>query len=354
MSGAAADWTWWRMALAGHRQSVTMGKPEVGYYRRKFKATKTRPGSDDPVAIWLQADGSWRCRVGDRDITDVDHIFDVFQSCCKTPVTYEHYKHVIEHKVWPTDLPDEVAAKADAAVAEKPAAEPVAGIGHNSGDEAGPSKHELAVDAVNTAKKAFADWLAAIGGTIITQDQADLAAEYRDRATKLEARADEVRKDEKQPHLDAGRAVDDKWRGVIADAAALKVTVRNAVEVFLKAEKARLQQEALAAAQRQREEAAAAAARAAEERGIDPPPAEPAPVAAPPPEVTVRAGAAGTRKTGLRTVARVRIDDIEKVKQAFIATAAGAFAAREWAEKTGPSAPIPIPGTTQYVEDVAR
>ena len=355
----ASVWLWWQMALKGHRQSVVMGEPQQGYWRRKFKATKTRPGSDDPVATWKSPDGVWSALVGigveARRISGQDEVYGIFESCCKTPISYEHYQHVQKHRVWPADLPDDVQEKATAALQDKPATDE-RGTGDNSEKADAPSKHELAVDAVTTAKKAFDEWLATIGGKILTQEQADLAAEYRDRATKLEARADEVRKDEKEPHLLAGRAVDDKWRDVIADAAALKVTVRDAIGEFLKAEKKRMQDEAAAAAKKAAEERAAAAAAAAAERGEDPPQQAPAPAPVAPtvPTTAVRAGGAGTRKTGLKSVKRVRILDMSAVKQAFIQTPAGEFAAKDWAEKNGPSSAIPIPGTEVYEEDVAR
>lgn len=349
MSAEQTDWLWWRMALQGHRQSVVMGEPQFGYWRRKIKATKTRPSSDDGIAIWKGPNGDWLAVIGrgveSRKVIGQDSVYDVFQSCCKTPVSYEDYTHYVSHAVWPRDLPPEVAEDPKRSTAP----EQDRGIGDNSEKGGGPSPYELAVETVANAKKAFEGWLTSIGGSILTAEQADIAANYKERATKLERRADEARKVEKEPFLEAGREVDSRWRSVIADAGDLKTAAVRAVHPYLKAEDERRRkaaQEAAEAAAKARAEAESAAT------GGEPAPMqqdpEPTVEAAP-----VRAGT-GARKVSLVTVKRVRIVDEAKVREAFIQSEAGKFAAVEWANKVGPSAPFPIPGTEQFTEEVAR
>jgi hypothetical protein len=109
--------------------------------------------------------------------------------------------------------------------------------------------------------KAAADAMVQAGGAK-TEDVSDAAADIADRLSKLCAAADNARKVEKQPHLDACRDVDDKWRAVIAAAEFYKRVKAVVCEPFLKAQKAE-QDKAIAEARRKAEEARLAAEEAA-------------------------------------------------------------------------------------------
>jgi hypothetical protein len=120
---------------------------------------------------------------------------------------------------------------------------------------------------------------------------------------KLEKSSDEARKVEKEPHLEAGRAVDAKWQPVVKRAAELKVWAKKSTEPFLIAEKARI-----AAEETTRSESAAKAAHEAEEarRHAEATGAPPPLVEAPPlPPLAPAKAKAG--KVHLRTVTKNEI-----------------------------------------------
>lgn len=98
-----------------------------------------------------------------------------------------------------------------------------------------------------------------------TQDQADKAAIWAKRLTAIKNRATDLHKVEKQPHLDAGRNVDNKWRGLKEDPDTLAKKLKAHVTPFLQ-EQQRLeyerQQRERDEAERKRREAEALAAQA--------------------------------------------------------------------------------------------
>lgn len=326
---ATQDYSFWRAALKGVRQEVVQNEPRAGYWRERWKSKKTGEVVDRAVAIWIGDDGQFVAKVG-RDIllTDQDEIFERFTWVVKNPVEFKAYNAWIDTGNWPTDLPEQ--AKPKPAIPNQDR-----GLGHNSSGENVPLS-EMTLDEIEGAWGAYDEWLKSIGGEIVSQEQADIAGNYADRGGKLEKQADNAREEQKRPHLEAGRRVDAEWRLVIRRAEALKQAAKNAVAVFLKAENRRRQDEARRAEEER--------LRRISEATSDEPAFAPIPA---------RAGTDG-RKITLVKVKRVRIDDVEQVKVAFIASPAGETAAREWAERVGANSPIPIPGTTQFEDEVAR
>jgi hypothetical protein len=134
-------------------------------------------------------------------------------------------------------------------------------------------------------------YLVEIGGSATTQEHADKIANFKDLFGQLEARADTTRKDEKEPHLSAGRAVDAKWKPIVELAeTAKRAAAKNVVDYLI--------------SERQKAQVLKAALEA-ELRAAEPD----APVFA---EVTikpVRAGTQGKRRLGLKTQQSVQIDD---------------------------------------------
>ena len=141
-------------------------------------------------------------------------------------------------------------------------------------------------------------WLDGIGGKPRDKAEADIAADFKTKFAALEKKADKARVDEKQPHLDAGREVDDRWRRPISNAKASKEKCGTIAQDWRNAENARRE----AAAAIANKEAADAAAKASQQYDakIDPP----APVQA------ERVGTVGNiRAVGERTNTRWQVDD---------------------------------------------
>lgn len=227
-------WAWWRNALAGNFGPIH-SEPEWGYYR-----TRAKNGPWEPVAIWQDDEGNWLAYRNGREV----QADAVWTWCCRHPIEHAAYEKAMAGE----GFDDEPPAPA--------------GIGDNSG-EADPFdsiKIELAGEAEQVA-----DFLKT---EVSTQAAADRLGIWSKRLTDIAKRADTQRTVEKEPHLAASRAVDDKWRGIIADAKDWAAKAKKATEAFLiakkRAEEARAREEAAKAAElrRQAEEAARSAQKA--------------------------------------------------------------------------------------------
>lgn len=224
-------WHWWQEALAGRIGQMAEGQPEQGYYRTRFKG-----GQWEPVALWLD-NGQWQAMRGERSVDPAD----AWNFCRTYPVSYEAYQKAINGEGW-DDEP------------------PAPAIGHNL-----PSDPLEALKLEFEAEKEQAE--AFMKTPITTQDQADRAAIWSKRLSALTKRATDLHKVEKQPHLDAGRSVDDKWRVLKEEPDALSKKLKRHMDNYL-LEQQRLERERQRIAQeeadRKRREADALARKADE------------------------------------------------------------------------------------------
>ncbi|MBX4920956.1 hypothetical protein HJA76_14775 [Rhizobium bangladeshense] len=204
-------WAWWQNALAGKIGPIHDGDPQQGYYRTRFK---DKPW--EPVAIWFE-DGKWHAMRGERQVD----ASDIWTWCCRNPITYEAYTKGIEGAGW-DDEP------------EAPA------IGHNL-----PSDPFEALQIEFAAEREQAE--AFLKKPITTQAEADRAAIWSKRLSTIAKKATDLHKVEKQPHLDAGRAVDDKWRALKDEPDAISKKLKRHMDAFLQ-EEARKERERQAAA----------------------------------------------------------------------------------------------------------
>lgn len=255
-------WQWWQSALAEPKKIGTAALPvhpgeyQLGYYR-----TRSKNGPWEPVGIYPDENGVVVAFRGERQVDDIP---ELFQWCCRHPVSYDAYVAALDGKNWPDDDPT-VAAQ----VAPKPAT-----IGDNSGeiDEA-----EVLRDQIEAAKKG-ADAYKKI------TDDATLAKAQSLRARLLELSGEAVKKHKKakEPHLKAGRAIDKKWFPLRDEAKETADAIRAAMSAW-ETKKLNDQREAERKAEQARLKAAAEAAKAAEagKPAPEPEPA-PAPVAAAP------------------------------------------------------------------------
>jgi len=259
-----SSYNWWRNALKGEFGPIYESDPQPGYYRMR----KGKGGPWVPVAIWaepaefaapsdLNSSGlRLNCLVGglDRDA------HEVWTWCCRYPVSYEAYVAVAERgEGWPEDLPAELHAElerfdrsrhgdavrgtslpvtssgsASASISSSTAIS-TASIGHNS---SGVAEAESFIEEIEIVLKSANDWLEGLG-SIASQVEADKAANYAERFSNLETRAEEARTLEKRPVLDLGRQIDAKWKPVIAKASDGKVRMKKALEPYLIAERDR-------------------------------------------------------------------------------------------------------------------
>ena len=218
---ASTTHTYWQNALSGNFGAVHENDPQCGYYRMR----KGRGGPWVPVAIWLEDRGS--LRQGQNSINSdsgklvclVDGVernaYDVWTWVCRYPIAYETYMAVAEDgKPWPEEVP---------------------ALGHNSqslneAEVVGEEVEALALSAMN--------WLETLP-TIENQSDADKAANYADRFSSLETRAEEARVIEKRPSLEEGREIDARWKPVVSKAQDAKAKMKKAIEPYLVGERQR-------------------------------------------------------------------------------------------------------------------
>lgn len=289
-------YSYWRDALAGNFGPVHDGDPQAGFYRARNK----KAGKDDPIAIWFNDAGEPLATRWDVQVVPDD----VWTHACKKPITEEVYRGVIESGHWPDDI-DVVA-------------------GSNNPPEGAAEADEIqsAIDAA----------LAELAKPAETQTDCDRLANHRDRLAKLYKAQEQERKDKKQPHLDAGKAVDDAYKPILSKIEDAGGKIKRAITAWLLKEEARRKAEALA--QMKSDEEARKAAVAANE-----PPPEPMPI----PEVErPKAGTAG-RATALRTYKSAVITDYAAALNHFGDTPEVKEAVQALANRAA-RAGVPVPG----------
>lgn len=151
---------------------------------------------------------------------------------------------------------------------------PMPGHGHNSGNMLADQVDAEKAPALLHEAQELAGVVDAWAATVRELADEAEAQKARDLLAKLTAREKEIeetRKAEKEPHLAAGRAVDEKWRKPAALLAACKKPIQALLKGWLDREKARLAAEQAAAgaeAERLAREAEAARKAAEEQRHI--------------------------------------------------------------------------------------
>ena len=291
-------YAYWRNALAGNFGPVHDSDPQAGFYRARNK----KAGKDDPIAIWFNDAGEalalrWSVEVSADD---------VWTHACKMPITEEAYRGVIARGHWPDDIDVPVA----------------------SGSNNPPPGAEEA-DEIQSAIDAA---LAELAKPAETQTDCDRLANHRDRLAKLYKAQEQERKDKKQPHMDAAKAVDEAYKPVLSKIEDAGNKIKKAITAWLLKEEARRRAEALE--QMKRDEEARRAAAAANQ-----PLPEPAPV----PEVErPKAGTTG-RATALRTYKSAVITDYAAVLNHFAETAEVKEVIQSLANRAA-RAGVPVPG----------
>ena len=213
-------YSYWRNALNGTFGAVHEGDPQCGFFAKRGKN-----GADIAVAIWLDG-GNIVCLINNK-LGGLVEAQDVWTWCCKKPITQEEYNDILSGKRQEGQT---------------------AGIGHNS-QETGEPYADLLAQWQDDAEQAKA----ILAKPIETQEQADNAASWTKRLGLISKKATDLHKVEKQPHLDAGRAVDEKWRELKDDPKDLATKLKRAMDGYLQ----RLERERQEAERKARAEAEA-------------------------------------------------------------------------------------------------
>lgn len=330
----------------GQPPETTPGTPHAGFFRlrRRIMIDNPNPAPGEsrknpkviyePVAIWRDGE-EWFCAKPGFCPTKQDEIDDLFSRVCRDAVPEDVYRAVVAGGMWPDQVEERAPAERivqsakpieraepdrlgptetqQAMYGQGRAADAPPPIGDNSG-AASPS--EIMAERIQDALDQFAAWLKEIGGKIVSQEQADKAANFASLLGELEKEADTTHTAEKAPWLAGGREVDGRWKPLIDRAGVGKRKIKNDyVAPFLVEQERRAKAEAEAERKRLAEEQAKREAEAAE-KGEEPPP----PMATVEP-AKVGAGTRGGRQTSLRTVKVAEIENLMLV--------AGYFAAME-------------------------
>jgi len=274
-----SSYSYWQAALKGNAPTPNVDDPKPGFYRMK------RNGGWIPVAVWpLTNIFSGECKLGFKfgsEVVSADLGIERWPNYCAHPITEDTYRDVAEGgKNWPDA--DPVVAKM---IAPLPKEYATAKIDAFMGVVAAiPDIREKLHEEVEIATAGIHAY-----AKIETDEASVRAASLRNMLLKLASDADKARDAEKRPYLEAGRAVDDRWRDVIQSAKTAANTLRSAMEDWEQVKRKAAQE----AARRQQE------AREQAERENRPVPV-PAPSNVPPPQSQVRptfgkAASVGTR-----------------------------------------------------------
>ena len=276
MTTVTDDLVLWNRRLRGEDVMIDVETPHAGFYKMR----SGRDGPYLPVAIWRK-EGELVCRVG----TTMRDPIEVWTYCAKNPVTREDAKFAFENGRWP-DMPEEAPRS------------------NLPDDPFEALKMEL------EDKLAQAEALMAKGDAARTEKECNLARNIQAKILDLKNKADDLHAVEKNPVLEKGREIDDKYR-FRATAKTVADRLRDFFGAWLKAEEAKKRAEAQAKFEAERKAAEEVRAKVEAERKkllaedpiaalTSPEPELPEVPRAPEP-VKVQAGGGFGRRAGLKT-----------------------------------------------------
>ena len=226
---------YWRRALDAASKgqdlpTIEADKPEMGYY--KLRNGRNAPWL--PVAIYYE-NGELTARVAG----DTRNPLEIWTWCASHPVSKDDARYAFKHGSWPGDAPT---------------------IGHNSGpdysDDFDGISREL--DDYVALCAAFVMRMQDQGG-VKTKAEADQANNMADAVGDVKngiaRRADERRKVEVQPHLDAQREINGRYMPLVTRGKSMAETLRILAAQWARAEEKRLQAIADAEAKARQDEA---------------------------------------------------------------------------------------------------
>lgn len=198
-------YTYWANALEGRIGAVEEERPQTGFYR-----IKSAGGIWLPVAIWEEGDAVWVMVGSEEPNASAQTVQETWLRCAKNAVSEKAYRQAVATGQWPGDAP----------AAER-----------REGDNKAPEGFEAFSSWLKEQIAEAQAWLK--GRKIASQDDADKCEKLANDFLKARQRAEAEHKAEKKPHLDAGRAVDAKYKPLIDDAGGMASALKRAVTQFL-------------------------------------------------------------------------------------------------------------------------
>ena len=270
------DWSLWQ-SLVGKKGSP---KPDSDISAGFWRLPNGIAGTALPVATWND-DGYWLAQINGGEAIDKDCGAEWSGFLANTwpklvAVEHQAYLAALDKGVWPDGTPLKKDQRG--------------GMGDNAPPEG--SVEALLAEAAGHLESARN--LVKAGGAK-TEEDADIASNLAKTLTETKSKIVAAHKVEKQPWLDGGREIDNKFFPTRDDLETAAKTIKSRVINPYQVEQDRLRQEEAARRRREAEEAAAAS------REAEPPPSEPA---------KVSSGSRG-RKTSLVEVKFAEITDHE-------------------------------------------
>lgn len=200
---------------------IHVDEPQSGFFETRHRNQQTSVVTRSVTAVWRNEAGELCGRAGKNTALKPETILHQWPYLAKRPIAHNVYKQWLETGKFPDEIAADARAKED---------------GLN--DVGDLDQHSFLKDRIEDLTRE-ADRIIAKGAAK-SQEEIDTAADLADRLRKLEDRAEGLRKEEKQPHLDGARGVDLKWGGLTASAAHAKNQLKQVVITpYMRAEIAR-------------------------------------------------------------------------------------------------------------------
>lgn len=295
------DLTWYKGAIKARDEGrqlpdIDANTAHGGFYFRKA----SKAGGRVPVRIQMDASGELVAISGTKAEYRIEDAANVWTWVASNVVARDDYVFAWENDRWPNGSPV-TAPNAPAPIGDNRPSDPFEAL-----------KFDLD-DALEKSSSFLSDAKAPLD-----KNRADMARNLQAQLLDINKRADTLHKTEKQPHLDASREVDAKFRfrDEVKDIAG---QLRRVFEKFMQAEEARQRAEAQKRFEEERAKAEAERKRIEAERAdkmkVDPiaaltdPEPELPEIPTGPVEVKVNVGGGIGRSAGLKTVYEHEIDD---------------------------------------------
>jgi hypothetical protein len=197
---------------AGGQPPVDLNDPIVGWYR----GNEHKDGPLVPIIIMSEDDHEWGGFVTQAFLNGRHVPIDrVWPFCAKHPVSKEWHDHYMQTGAWPDVHSETPPSDREAIGGNNPPTDPA----------------DVLRDQIEAAAAGVKDY-----ATITDAEHAARAQSLRSRLTGLASEAETARKAEKEPHLKAGRDVDDKWRPIHEAAKSGADAIRAALSAWETAE----------------------------------------------------------------------------------------------------------------------
>lgn len=210
MTETKDQWAWWRTAVETKTiGEVHDGHPESGFYRNRRKGQQAQA-----VAFWIDTkSGKQRCQVNGEDVSE-QQALETWPYAAKEPIPHAMFKVHAESGKWP-DMDE-------GALSTLPGQRQTIGSNNPPTDPL-----DILKEQIESARAGIGDY-----ANIDSDEKQAAAQSLRSRLLELGGDADRKRETEKRPHLDAGKAIDKKWKPLVDLAQAGADAIRAAMRTW--------------------------------------------------------------------------------------------------------------------------